>query len=57
MGDKWGLDIMALATKLRELPWAGRVAVWDIAAKFWASPQLNELPTVELLTKVGAKIK
>ena len=35
---------------------AQKAAVWDVAARFWASPQLNELGTADLLKSVGAKI-
>ena len=56
LGEKWGVDLMALALLLRDLPPAGKAAVWDVAAKFWASPRLNELPVRDLLVSVGAKI-
>ena len=56
LGEKWGISCAALAQKLRDLPVAGRISVWDVAAKFWASPDLNTLPTADLLKQCGAKI-
>jgi hypothetical protein len=56
-GYKWGVDTVALASALQGLSFAGRCAVWDVAARFWASPKLNEMPAAELLREVGAKIK
>lgn len=57
LGEKWGVDCPALAERLKALPLAGRVAVWDVAARFWASPRLNEASTRELLLAAGARIK
>ena len=56
LGEKWGVDIQALARRLRELPLAGRAAVWDVAARFWAHEKLNDLEPGKLLLEVGAKI-
>ena len=56
LGEKWGVDVQALARRLRELPLAGRAAVWDVAARFWAHPKLDKLETREILLAVGAKI-
>ena len=33
------------------------LAVWDVAARYWAPPKLNEMSSVDLLREVGAKIK
>lgn len=54
--EKWGISCPALAEKLRGLPLAGRIAVWDVAAKFWAAPELNTMEMADLLKKCGAKI-
>lgn len=56
LGEKWGISCRELAEKLRGLPLAGKIAVWDVAARFWASPRLNDLETRELLIESGAKI-
>lgn len=57
IGEKWGVEVRELAERLRALPFAGRCAVWDVAARFWASPRLNEIDTLALLIESGAKIK
>lgn len=54
--EKWGVDHRELAEKIRLLPLAGRCAVWDVAARFWASPRLNEISTLDLLVESGAKV-
>ena len=54
--EKWGIDHKKLAERLRNMAPAQKAAVWDVAARFWASPQLNELGTADLLKSVGAKI-
>jgi len=54
---KWGISCRGLAEKLRALPLIGRIATWDVAARFWASPRLNEASTHVLLIEAGAKIK
>jgi len=55
-GEKWGIDCVVLAQKVRCLSLAGRLAVWDVAARFWASPRLNDLATLDLLLESGAKV-
>lgn len=57
LSEKWGVDCRALAERLRNLSPAGKAAVWDVAARFWAHPRLNEIDTAELLAECGAKIK
>lgn len=57
LGEKWSIDPARLAEQLRALPLAGRAAVWDVAARFWASPRLNEATTRELLIAAGARIR
>lgn len=36
LDEKWGVDHQALGLKLKALSVAGRAAVWDLAARFWA---------------------
>jgi hypothetical protein len=57
LGKKWNVDCRGLAEKIRMLPLAGRIAVWDVVARFWASEQLNSLPAEDLLIICGAKIQ
>ena len=56
LGEKWCVDVQALAARLHDLPLAGRAAVWDVAARFWAHEKLNDLEPGKLLLEVGAKI-
>jgi hypothetical protein len=56
LGEKWGIDAIALAVKVRELPYPAAVAVCEIARRFWASPRLNRLGNRELLLSVGARL-
>lgn len=57
LNEKWGISCRELAAKLKDLPLAGRIACWDVAARFWASPKLNDMATRGLLLESGAKIK
>lgn len=57
LDEKWGVSCRDLAEHLRTMPLAGKAAVWDVAARFWASPRLNNLGFEELLVEAGAKIK
>jgi len=56
LGEKWGVKCMEVAEKIRALPLAGKIGVWDVAARFWASPRLNELSTLDLLIESGARV-
>lgn len=56
-GEKWGVDIPAFAKRLREMRFAESVAILEVAGRFWKSPNLNQLPTRDLLLEAGAKFK
>ena len=64
LGEKWGVNCRELADKLQHLSLAGRIAVSDVAARFWSLPatQLaefsltNSISNFELLS-AGAKIE
>ena len=57
LDEKWGVSCLKLAEKIRLMTFVGRVAVWDVAARFWSSPRLNDLTARELLVEAGAKIR
>ena len=57
LSEKWGVSCRELAERLRSMPLAQKAAVWDVAARFWASPRLNEIDTHDLLKEAGAKIE
>jgi hypothetical protein len=56
IGEKWGVSPVELGKRLRTLPLVSRIAAWDVAARFWASPKLNDISTRELLIESGARI-
>jgi hypothetical protein len=56
LSEKWGVGCKDFSAKLQALPLVGRIAVWDVAARFWASPNLNKISARELLIEAGAKI-
>jgi hypothetical protein len=56
IGKKWNVDCQALAEKLRALPFVGKIAVWDIAARFWSSPRNKKASTAEVLREIGVKL-
>lgn len=56
MGEKWNVDVSALAAALRDLPYAGQAAVCEVVRRFWKHPGLNDLPTVDLLKACGARL-
>ena len=55
MEEKWGVDCKELSAKLQALSLVGRIAVWDVAARFWASPNLNKISTHDLLIEAGVR--
>ena len=57
LGAKWGLDALALAHHIRDLPFAGAVAVCEVSRRFWQSPNLKKLTNEALLVEAGARIK
>ena len=54
--EKWGVDNAALAGKLRDLPIAGRIAAWDVAARFWATDAAEGESYRSMLERCGAKL-
>ena len=56
-GEKWGVDAKAFGLELRKLPDASRMAVWDVAARFWGHRDLVRMTHRELLEAAGARIK
>lgn len=54
LGEKWGADAIALAERVREMPFAELVALAEVVERFW---QHAELPTADGLAKAGARIR
>lgn len=51
LADKWHVDGPALVERLQALPYAGLVAVVDVAERFWAHAD-NSQPNEDLLLRV-----
>jgi hypothetical protein len=56
MAEKWHIDHPALVARLRTFSLAERIAVLEVAARFWRSPRLNEASNAELLAEAGARV-
>ena len=54
--EKWGIKHEDLAARMRAMPMASQVAIHEVVRAFWASPELNSLPTRDLLEKSGARV-
>jgi hypothetical protein len=52
-----GVKSYDLAMKIRGLTLAGRIAVWDVVARFWNISHLGGNSTKDILIRCGAKIK
>jgi hypothetical protein len=55
-GEKWNVDVPALAATLRDMPYASQAAVCEVVRRFWKHPGLNDLATVDLLRQCGARL-
>lgn len=53
MDEKWGVNHLDLARRLRDLSMAARIAVGEATERFWRH---CELPTDEALAKAGVKV-
>ena len=56
MGEKWGIDVKALALRMQAWSRIEQIACFEVAARFWTSPNLNALSTRELLIEAGARL-
>jgi len=56
LNEKWGVDCLDIARRMRDIPYSGQVAMYEIVRGFWASPDINKLPVDDLIKKLGAKI-
>jgi len=52
LGPKWGVDVPGLAARYRALSAAGRLAVYEAAARFWSRARL---PTDAALAAAGVQ--
>lgn len=58
LGEKWGIDQRELVHKLFGLPFAARLAVFEVNRRFWVSPELVNASEnyADAYRKLGAKI-
>ena len=54
MDDKWGVNHLNLARRMRDLPITGKIAIGEATERFWAN---CALPDDEALVKAGVRIK
>jgi len=54
LADKWDVNPIALANRLRVLPLPAQAAVTEIVERFWSSPKLNTMSAGQLLGEIGA---
>lgn len=55
-GDKWGVDLTALAARLDALPYAAQCAVVETVARFWRQAGGSIAPIGRQLRAAGAKL-
>lgn len=55
IGEKWGVDVEALAQRVRALKLPQLIALREIVARFWVSND-GSVDNVELLRRCGAKV-
>lgn len=56
LGEKWGVDIPALADRLAALPFAARAAIIEVVDRFWIATAGGIQTHAELLAAAGARI-
>lgn len=56
MGDKWGVDIAALAGRIERMPYAGRCAIVETVARFWRQAGSSMSSIGEQLRAAGARV-
>ncbi len=55
LGEKWGVDGLALGRKIEALPLAGKIAITDVAYRFWVPRGIVDSYT-EILQDCGARL-
>jgi len=55
IGEKWGVDVEALAQRIRALKLPQLIAIREVVARFWTSID-GSVGNIELLRRCGAKV-
>jgi hypothetical protein len=56
IGEKWGVDALDLARRVRDMRYFEQCAIIEIATRFWKWGTHTEQSYPEILSKIGAKI-
>ncbi len=57
LGEKWGIDADALAARLKEMPYAQKCSVLEVASRFWSDGSGRIWSSdAEMLEAYGARI-
>jgi len=56
LGDKWGVDVVALAARIERMPYAARCAIVETVARFWRQAGGSIGPIEQQLRAAGAKV-
>lgn len=56
LGEKWGVDVPALAARLDRLPYPARCAIVETVARFWRQAGGSIAPIGQQLRAAGARV-
>lgn len=56
VGQKWGIDLRALAIELKELRYSQLVAIAEVVERFWRTPPSEGQGHREMLVSAGARM-
>jgi hypothetical protein len=56
LAEKWGVDLLELAQKLRDMTPAEQAGVFEVVVHFWEKSDEQHENYTEMLTAAGAKI-
>lgn len=56
LGEKWGVDLPALAARIEHLPYAARCAIVETIARFWRQAGSSMSPIGEQIRSAGARV-
>ncbi|WP_287995356.1 hypothetical protein [Acidiphilium sp.] len=56
LGEKWGVDVAALAARIERMPYAARCAIVETVGRFWRQAGSSMSPIGEQIRAAGAKV-
>lgn len=57
LNEKWGIDCADLGRRIMLMPLDSRLAVWDVAARFWNTEVAEGEGYESMLSRCGARVK